>query len=242
MPSIQLGFDDNNTPRPGVDVTLDWQSYDDVTAVARSMLEKPQSTGIIMDDDALVEQLAECMLTFQSFCEEHLQVKSLSSSLSSLTNYHQRPPIDDDKIQGFRARIVATRGKKATKCPKWHVDHVPVRWIQSLVGPGCNYIERAGDNSQAQTEWNRIQHYLERDAVDAIIPNPGSSSSSQLQAHQAEEQQIILLVGKRWNEFTKECCQPFVPPVLHKSPEIPFWQGRVLLTMDVIVQHHNEDE
>lgn len=40
----------------------------------------------------------------------------------------------------FKARIVSTRGTSGTKCPRYHVDHVPMRWVQSLVRPGCDYV------------------------------------------------------------------------------------------------------
>eukprot|EP00980_Cylindrotheca_fusiformis_P029414 scaffold23471_cov141-Cylindrotheca_fusiformis.AAC.11 len=45
----------------------------------------------------------------------------------------------------FKARIVATRGRIGTKCPQWHRDHVPVRWIQALVGPGCQVVLPGSD-------------------------------------------------------------------------------------------------
>mmetsp|Transcript_16932 Transcript_16932/g.25617 ORF Transcript_16932/g.25617 Transcript_16932/m.25617 type:complete len:215 (-) Transcript_16932:398-1042(-) len=32
-----------------------------------------------------------------------------------------------------KVRIVSTRGSTGTKCPRWHVDHVPVRWIVSII-------------------------------------------------------------------------------------------------------------
>lgn len=62
------------------------------------------------------DEIANSLRLFEEFCWETF-----------------RPEL----IHRFRARIVGTRGKQGTKCPKWHTDYVPVRWIQSLVGPGC---------------------------------------------------------------------------------------------------------
>ena len=230
VPPITLFDDDKSTPPgQGMDITVEWQPDDDVTEVPRSMLEQTEAFTR-KGEDVLVEHLTQCMHTFQSFCQEHFQVASSSYN-------DKQPPLSTNSIQGFRARMVATRGPRGTKCPRWHVDHVPVRWIQSLVGPGCNFIE-CTDDRQAEGEWDRIQYHLERDEHDKVVPIAGPSH---LQVHQASEQEAALLVGNRWNEFTKESRQRFVPPVLHKSPDIPFWQGRVLLTMDVIVPHRDDD-
>lgn len=39
-----------------------------------------------------------------------------------------------------KVRIVSTRGSSGTKCPRWHVDHVPVRWIVSIIIVTINEI------------------------------------------------------------------------------------------------------
>lgn len=194
------------------DVQIEWSPNDDLKEVAWTMLN---SFHVTNHYDAMVDYLADCMETFQDFCKKHFRVDENSSQA----------------IQGFKARIVCTRGSSGTKCPKYHCDHVPVRWIQSLIGPGCNYIESSDTTIE---EWRRVKHHLENDQVDKIFDIPGPSH---LQGHQANEQQAVLLAGNRWNEFAKSP-HPFVPPVLHKSPGIPFYQGRVLLTMDVVAPQH----
>ena len=214
-----------------MDVTVKWDLGDDLSKVARSMLESSSIpfNNNIKEENVMVNHLEQCMSEFQAFCQENLQV-----NIPGEQQQHERP---ENSIQRFRARLVATRGPSGTKCPRWHVDHVPVRWIQSLVGPGCDYVE-CTDKSEAEGEWDRMRYHLEREEHDKVIPIPGPSH---LQVVKAPEQEAVLLVGNRWNEFTLEQgSQRFVPPVLHKSPVIPFWQGRVLLTMDVIVPHHDD--
>ena len=232
VPPIKLiGLDDNAKPGQRLDVTVSWDLGDDLSLAVRSMLERSPATIKTKEEKAMVNHLEQCMHEFQSFCKEHLQV-----IIPGEQPQHER---SENSIQGFRARIVATRGPSGTKCPRWHIDHVPVRWIQSLVGPGCDYVECTNE-SAAEDEWDRMQYHLEREEHDKVISIPGPSH---LQVVKAPEQEVALLVGNRWNEFVQEQeSQRFVPPVLHKSPEIPFWQGRVLLTMDVIVPHRHDDD
>lgn len=187
----------------GCDVTIEWKNGEDLNQVAASLLQKTPAKEHV---HVLEEYLADCLQDFQSFCSQHLRVQT------------DHP----NSIQGFKARIVATRG--ATKCPRWHLDHVPVRWIQSLVGPGCDYVV-----DQDYSE--ELQEFL----------NDDNRQNSAIETRQAKPQEVALLVGNRWNEFALEA-EPYIPPVLHKSPEIPVWNGRVLFTLDVVVPYHNDDD
>ncbi|GKY94711.1 hypothetical protein MPSEU_000436600 [Mayamaea pseudoterrestris] len=126
----------------------------------------------------------------------------------------------------FKARIVASRGSVATKCPRWHVDHVFVRHIQSLVGPGCAFMEStdedwsgmqarfdANDDSLTTEEWNR-----------QLI---GSKACTR----QVSEGQAAFLVGNRWKEFAGY----ELAPCVHRSPQgLKPWEGRVLFTIDIV--------
>jgi hypothetical protein len=77
-------------------------------------------------------QLAASMQYFTAFCHQHLDNDIGSSS----SEHHQQ--------HEFTARLVASRGAATSiKCPLWHQDHVPIRWIQALTGPGCQYIDPA---------------------------------------------------------------------------------------------------
>jgi Protein of unknown function (DUF1826) len=197
------------------DVTVEWRVGDSINDVAEKMLGQ-LGLECKQDSAVLVDHLTRCMEQFQSFCLKHLLFDT------------------DDSIAGFRARIVAARGSLAPKCPRWHVDHVPVRWIQSLVGPGCVCLEQDPVTSvHNQSSWstNDWQKYLD-DMNDNVSP----ASRGHFQARQVAEQEVALLVGNRFNEFALNP-RPYVPPAIHKSPTLRPWQGRVLLKMDVIVPH-----
>ena len=153
--------------------------------------------------------------------------KSLSGSLEAFRTYCQTNLLQCDT---FKARIVATRGPSGTKCPQWHVDHVPVRWIQSWVGPGCDLVVGNGG-----INWSMINGLEENDNLLAVEDrNRVLVDDKVAKIYSAKEQEPILLVGNRWNEFSFKSKTP-QDPVVHKSPSsIPFWQGRVLLTQDVV--------
>lgn len=196
------------TAQNGCDVSVEWIPGDDLMAVSASLVNRTNATAHLV---ALIDHLAACMEEFETFCSHELLLST-----------------------AFRARIVATRG--ATKCPRWHFDHVPVRWIQSLVGPGCEYL----DDYDGFDSWKELKEHLNGDEEDSrknwSIAHP---EQKRVLIRQAEEQEVALLAGNRWNEFAQSP-RLFVAPVLHKSPEIPFWKGRVLLTFDVVVPHHND--
>jgi Protein of unknown function (DUF1826) len=115
----------------------------------------------------------------------------------------------------FKARIVATRGPIGTKCPRWHYDHVVMRHIQALVGPGCDYVisdtgvDRSVVNQADQCETALINTDIVDDAIADVL-------------HGREGEAIVLkgLAG---------CDRP----AIHKSPELQWWQGRLLMTLDI---------
>jgi hypothetical protein len=233
----------NNPKAPNVDVTIAWTKNDDVHAVARELLSQCKckrkgkhsaTTGNNKHDDddkddddeadrIVLLSLAESLEEFRDFCMKHLT-----------TN-----------IVEFKARIIATRGSSGIKCPQWHVDHVPVRWIQSWKGPGCDFIM-----SEEGINWNAF-HGLdnnnnsnndveEADENDDFLTvedrNRARVDQKVAKIYSAKEKEGILLVGTRWNEFSKDDDNSqTLHPVVHKSPSIPYWQGRVRLTQDVVL-------
>jgi hypothetical protein len=116
----------------------------------------------------------------------------------------------------FKARIVATRGSIGIKCPRWHYDHVPVRHIQALVGPGCDYVvsengvDRSVLNQADECETERINRHVVDDTVADV--------------RRGREGEAVVLRGMTG------CDRPAV----HKSPELPWWQGRILVTLDIV--------
>jgi len=147
------------------------------------------------------------------------------------------------KAKRCKARIAAGRGTAGTKCPQWHVDHVPVRWIQSLVGPGCEYVS----NPDA-VDWKRVNNLDDDDETMSVrqrnsllVPQSSSDEEGSI-VRVVPEGQAAMLLGNAWSEWAAEkhlvdggSTVLSLPPAVHKSPELNNpWQGRVLLTMDVL--------
>jgi len=200
----------------GWDATVEWDCRDDRTsmlATARQLL--PHGAGSFPDEDEAIagQQLATWMKLFAEF----------------------------SRAERCRARLAATRGRSASaKCRRWHVDHVPVRWIQSLVGPGCRYV--ADDSA---IDWTRINNLDDDDGETdklsvgqlnrLLVPDESKKCC------RVPEGRAVMLLGNGWREWAlrtgRTHAEADLPPAVHRSPTedvISPWQGRVLLTMDVV--------
>jgi len=210
-----------NSGTIGFDATVEWSVGDDIEQVAANLVcrccVQNNGKGDDNDDGKLhaerIRQLQQAMQSFQDHCTIHLR-----------------------DCEAFKARLVASRGPCGTKCPQWHVDHVPVRWIQSLVGRGCQYIESddgvnwAMINGLEDEDENNLMTMTQADRNDALVDADVASIV------QAQEADAMVLAGNSWPEFCKQGHLKFLSPVVHKSPApIPFWEPRVLLTQDVVI-------
>lgn len=182
--------------------------------------------------------------------------------LTSSTNSQNRPLL--------KARIVASRGANGIKCPRWHVDHVPLRLICALEGPGVCYLQqhdkRNDSHQERQTGRNPTKmrpfhlpstFVNDSDELDTIQANAAILEQyKQYDQIQASCGDVVLLMGKEWEEkpiyeertiggCEDNCCRqddPFLErgiqgltAAVHKSPDILPFQGRVLLTVDVVL-------
>lgn len=168
--------------------------------------------------------LVQSMIAFQSFCQSHL---------------------DPKRLRGFRGKLAVLHGETATRCPSWHADNVPVRFLQTMCGPGTMYV----DSTEYPPE--KVQAVLQRIALRQSPPNWRKNNDhdvnsgdwkdellkeSGIEASQAKLGQGMMFVGYRWQESLKGKHQSkdILPPVVHRSPRnIPTDQPRVILTMDV---------
>jgi hypothetical protein len=66
-----------------------------------------------------------------------LRMLNLSSSLRCFVE-HCRNHLTN--ISSYKLKLTAMHGSNATRCPLWHADNVPIRWIQTYKGPGCNIV------------------------------------------------------------------------------------------------------
>jgi hypothetical protein len=170
------------------------------------------------DTDQMEQALAESMQLFQDFCQEHVK-----------------------EACQFQVRVTSSRGSTGTKCPVWHMDQVPVRWIQSLVGPGCMWVGQE-DAVAIVEQWNNKvddnddDEFMAQSAKDRNHQLIGPTAS----IHQAAQGEAVMLIGNRWSELavhsqSDSSSSVSLTAAIHKSPDqlLP-WQGRVLLTMDVL--------
>ena len=187
--------------------------------------------------DQMERHVAASMQLFQDFCTRHLRPTSTTTTADRIH--------DCGCDFTFQVRVVATRGPDGTKCPVWHTDHVPVRWIQSLVGPGCEWVEDSRNGDGVPPEQGNNDND-DDDYVDFVVQSPQERNrqlvdSTAATIHQAAQGQAVLLIGSRWAELVAldlddSATIPLpIAPAVHKSPDqlLP-WQGRVLLTMDVL--------
>ena len=134
----------------------------------------------------------------------------------------------------MKARIVSTRGHVGIKCPRWHIDHVPVRLVMSLVGPGCVYITGTshGDTVAVNREaLNNLDVDDTRKANTIIVPREEG-------AIHAKAGKAVLLMGTEWEvgcEHGQGWCEGkyHILAAAHKSPMLHTFEGRVLLVVDV---------
>jgi Protein of unknown function (DUF1826) len=243
VPSLSLGsavWSIFQQPLDCIDVKVGWNvssTVDDSITIVRSTAQHlvdlceerfQKRNGAIgsmtpRDHQKICRDIEDAMLRFSSFCCANYQQQSRQHRSSDLS---------------FSIRIVCSYGSSTTKCPQWHIDHVPCRYIQVLYGPGCMFINNQND----AVVWNRINALCSDDNDDDN--NRTNSINLSIQARnellidtdkadicQSKEGEAIILLGNQW---WKNDTLSFRPAV-HKSPsdQVAPWQGRILLTMDV---------
>lgn len=163
--------------------------------------------------------------------------------------------VDDDQSSTFqyKARLVSSQGPIGCKCPRWHVDHVPLRLVMSLKGPGCVYIPhelemRHCDHDHVVSETLLVNRTAlnHMDFNDSNVANSIIVPNEEL-ALTAKEMEAVLLMGRyleddRRNEVSngreRLSVSSFTKPaaVPHKSPTLELDEKRILLTLDVLPQ------
>merc|ERR1712232_33888 len=99
----------------------------------------------------------------------------------------------------YKARIVSSRGSVGGKCPRWHVDHVPVRLLSALVGPGVCYIPHTSGNGDTNSNTSLDLDVLNAsDDVDTDAANRAIMKARGVKVKHAATGDAILLLGKSW--------------------------------------------
>lgn len=196
-----------------IDVTVHWSVDEGCLAAAEKCVDavEQQLTSRKRQHfsrNVIKECIASSMESFVTFCSLHL-----------------RP-------NAFKARLVCGRSATSARCPRWHVDQVPLRYIQSFIGPGCQYVECAGlleslallpseqelEGGMGDFDTSSSLH----DYVNRIAQRHPES------VHLVPEGDAAILIGNEWPDHT-------LKPCVHKSPSgLMPWDGRVLFTIDVM--------
>ena len=208
--------------------------FDDPAAGARRLLEE---CGVLSAPTLPHEEEAAA---------EAATVRHLTEVLSSFQAV-AGPPADADvsRHRECVARVVATIGPAGAKCPRWHADHVPVRLIMSVVGPGCEYIFESRDlrpNVVDRDALNTLEEEDNAKANDVIVP-PASLAEAERRldttdvVRRARDGEAVLLVGRAWEDGADNGDPrgegESVRAAVHRSPRLAPGQERILLTVDI---------
>lgn len=164
---------------------------------------------------ALKDSIVESLLVFSDFCQGHLPTKKL-------------------RDVRFKCRLVATVGPSGAKCPQFHVDNVPVRWVQAFEGPGVEIVVGpkgvrwdAFQNDETDDEGNEVISWTPQQRNEQLV------DMTEANIYRAQPGEAVLLIGSEWNQVMEKSVS--LPLAVHKSPEVSRSQPRVLLTQDIML-------
>ena len=160
--------------------------------------------------------------------------------LSEVLSYFQSIACANERSSNTKcqARIVSSIGTNGIKCPRWHADHVPVRLVMSIIGPGCEYIPyemELTDGERGVVDRNALNTLDEDDtriANDIILP-PHYLKNGKTVVTSAKEGDVVLLMGREWEDVYTHSNNEVLAAV-HRSPLLSPGQERILLTVDVV--------
>mmetsp|Transcript_14492 Transcript_14492/g.31438 ORF Transcript_14492/g.31438 Transcript_14492/m.31438 type:complete len:375 (+) Transcript_14492:167-1291(+) len=223
--------------------------FDNPAIGARQLLEQSR---LILSSDQGDETASPFLPLPETIMAETETIQHLTSVLS----YFQTvaAPLHGPKNVNCIARVVSTVGSVGTKCPRWHADHVPVRLIMSILGPGCEYIPEnvANDDCPMIVNRNALNNLDEDDTLKAndiiVPPELLSDAKTSLNGDEtvikhAKEGEAILLMGRGWEDATAlpreensgtESNSDKVLAAVHRSPTLLPDQERILLTVDLV--------
>lgn len=99
-------------------------------------------------------------------------------------------------------------------CPKFHTDNIPVRLVNTYLGPGTQWLPAGSDKDQ----YNQSGQAGEEDILNSRQKD--ASAIQQLNAYE-----VALLKGSAWDNQEQMAC-------IHRSCQVKEHQQRVLLTLD----------
>lgn len=245
VPPLQLLSFNKNKDRNsyGMDVAV---TFSNAEEGARELLECVHfsSRADEKKQQQAFHHLVQLLTIFQEIFEQGrtYQTKTplLSLDSSNRTNIIQ-----------YKARLVASRGVSGSKCLRFHVDHVPIRLICALEGPGVVYIDDCfrGTTKEVKIgQRDHRNHWRTEGLVNASDEMDTESFNNKIlqllheesiPVRHAKTGDVVIMMGKKWekqfqNQHAETNKSIDVGAVVHRSPILSHFQGRVLLTVDVI--------
>lgn len=246
---------------PPLDVSITWRPDENPRDVAKRIVNECAQYIILPDDQdginsidkvapALEDNLVESLNAYRDFCQMHMVPELLrefecydgcSSTLS--------------QSQKLKCRLVATRGYSGAKCPQFHIDNVPCRWIQSMLGPGVDLVSTSDSGGGCGSEvirWDAFSRSTtgnnedENDEDEEIVSWSAEDRNQLLvdldkaDIYHSKQGEAIVIPGSSWDEYalvsaSVSTMRVSTIPVVHKSPEtLDNDQCRVLFTQDII--------
>jgi Protein of unknown function (DUF1826) len=132
--------------------------------------------------DQMSQDIATAMNEFSTFCYTHCPTSQLPIS--------------------FSLRLLCNYGSAATKCPQWHIDQVPCRYIQTLHGPGCMFINDPNCN---QIVYDRIQQLYQLESDTTTASPPTTTLGSRIFSR---DENFIPMSAEERNQFLLQNVDP----------------------------------
>ena len=196
---------------------------------------------VLMEKSGLFKPQSENDESTRTLPETRMHDQATLQHLTKVLSYYQSIVSPQNNYISCRAKLVSTIGSVGTKCPRWHADHVPVRLVMSLIGPGCEYIPFTMETHSINGE---SRHIINRSALnnleidDTILANelivpPNDVRLVKMHTNIdpvicAKAGDAVLLMGKAWEEEDNG-----VLAAVHRSPKLTEGEPRILLTVDV---------
>lgn len=160
---------------------------------------------------ALGEPLAES-LTIEPDADGEVQMPSLAAAYQRIDGHAEFAADIVWLVRAFafllEARRIGLRLRTLDRamCPRFHVDHVPLRLITTYAGAG--------------SEWLR-EDAMPRHRLRA----PGAEPTEALRIEQLRAGEVALFKGEKWrgNEGAG---------IIHRSPQVAVGERRLILTLD----------
>jgi hypothetical protein len=200
----------NENGRIGVDITVEFRdAKEGSAALVQKCLVRSNAEMLDEELEGIENYIADALVFFQE-------------------------SIGNEQENGiFKARLVSSLGSVGEKCPRWHVDHVPLRLIMSLAGPGCIYIPMEKEVGHPFRVNRDALNELDDDdtarANEVILPYGEKDV-----AVYADEGDVLLLMGRAWEDHYSDELVKSGRAAPHRSPQLSKDQLRVLLVVDLL--------